>query len=91
MNTLTQSERQVLKAKAHQLKPVVMIGGKGLTESVHAEIARALFDHELIKVRLPGTDHDARDAMIEAICATHGAGKVQRVGNVVVLFKARAL
>ena len=89
MSTLTQSKRQVLKAKAHQLKPVVMLGAKGLTESVHVEIARALHDHELIKVRLTASDHETRDAMIDEICSAHGAEKIQRVGNIVVLFKAK--
>lgn len=89
MPTLSQSERQVLKAKAHSLKPVVMIGNKGLTTSVHDEIDRALFDHELIKIRIAGADHDTRDELIDDICETHGAAMVQRVGNVAVLYKQK--
>ncbi len=89
MSTLTQSERQMLRAKAHSLKPVVMIGEKGLTEPVIKEIERALFDHELIKVRLAAPSHEARDAMIAAICEAHHAKQIQRIGNILVVYKKR--
>ena len=49
-----------LKAKAHQLEPVVIIGAKGLTQEVLAEIDRALKAHELIKVRAPALERRAR-------------------------------
>lgn len=89
MTTLTQEGRQVLKAKAHQLKPIVMIGGKGLSESVHIEIERALFDHELIKIRLSGADRDARKAMIADICLTHQAELIQQIGHIAAIYKKR--
>lgn len=89
MSTLPQELRQVLKIKAHQLKPIVMIGGKGLSESVHVEIERALFDHELIKIRLSGADRDARKAMIEDICLTHQAILIQQIGHVAAVYKKR--
>lgn len=41
-----------LKARAHHLNPVVMIGQQGLTESVIKETDAALTAHELIKVRV---------------------------------------
>jgi RNA-binding protein len=89
MSTLPQELRQVLKTKAHQLKPVVMIGGKGLSEPVHVEIARALHDHELIKIRVSGEDRDARKAMIADICLTHQAAIVQQIGHIVAIYKKR--
>lgn len=89
MNTLPQALRQLLKTKAHQLKPVVMVGGNGLTEPVHLEITRALQDHELIKVRLAGADRDARKAMIADICMTHQAVIIQQIGHVVAIYKKK--
>jgi len=53
---LNPAERKALRARAHQLEPVVMIGGKGLTDEVIAEIDRALTAHELIKVRAAGLE-----------------------------------
>lgn len=89
MSTLPQQLRQLLKTKAHQLKPIVMIGDKGLSDSVHQEIARALHDHELIKVRLSGADRDARKAMTADIALTHQAEIIQKIGHVVVLYKKK--
>lgn len=89
MTTLPQAQRQMLKAKAHQLKPVVMIGGNGLTDAVHAEIARALHDHELIKVKVAGAEREARQTMIDNICTTHDAALVQQVGHIAVVYRAR--
>lgn len=45
------SQKQYLKGLAHPLKPVVMIGHKGITNSVIASINQALNDHELIKIK----------------------------------------
>lgn len=84
---LSSKERQQLKGRAHKLKPVVMIGNHGLTESVHKEIARALFDHELIKIRIGGEDRDVRRACFAEICAHHKAEPVQLIGMIGVIYK----
>ena len=65
---LTPSRRSELRAQAHKLDPVVIIGDKGLTDEVVAEIDRALKAHELIKVRAESADRDTRDAWMGAIC-----------------------
>ena len=46
------SRKKSLKAQAHHLKPVVLLGAKGLTEAVIAETDVALLSHELIKVKI---------------------------------------
>jgi RNA-binding protein len=86
---LSSADRKQLKARAHSLEPVVIVGGKGLTDEVVAEIDRALTAHELIKVRAPGMDRDERDAAFVAICQRTGALAVQQVGKVFVLFRKR--
>ena len=87
--TLTPRERAQLQARAHPLAPVVQVGQAGLSESVAAELERALMAHELIKVRLGGADRAARKALAAAICARSGAAEVQSVGKVLVLFRPR--
>jgi RNA-binding protein len=84
------SERQArhLRGLAHALKPVIRLGNAGLTDAVTAETARALQDHELIKVKAPGGDREARDALFEALAARTGSALVQRIGNVAVLYRA---
>jgi RNA-binding protein len=84
---LTASQRKALKARAHKLEPVVLIGAKGLTEEVVAEIDRALKAHELIKVRVPGLERAERDQALLEICQKTGAHAVQQVGKVLVLFR----
>ena len=53
---LSNKQKQFLKAKAHELKPIILLGGNGLTEGVMAEIDLALEHHELIKVKV-GQEH----------------------------------
>ena len=40
-----------LKAQAHHLKPIILVGKNGITESLIAEIDAALKAHELIKIK----------------------------------------
>nr|WP_217450859.1 ribosome assembly RNA-binding protein YhbY [Vogesella oryzae] len=84
---LTTVQRQYLKGLAHSLNPVVMIGNNGLTESVIREIAINLDAHELIKVRVQGDDRDARVAMYDKICDELGAGQVQHIGKLLVMYR----
>jgi putative YhbY family RNA-binding protein len=84
---LTASQRKALRARAHRLEPVVLIGAKGLTDEVVAEIDRAQRAHELIKVRAPGLERAARDQALLAICERTGAHAVQQVGKVWILFR----
>lgn len=86
---LTPRERAALKARAHALEPVVMVGQGGVSDAVVTEIDRALTAHELIKVKLGGADRAARAALADVICTRAGAADVQRVGKVLVLWRPR--
>jgi RNA-binding protein len=76
-----------LRARAHQLKPVVMIGQQGYTAAVATAIDEALADHELIKVRLRGVERDRRKPVIADICRDLDAEFVGLVGAVATLFR----
>jgi RNA-binding protein len=86
---LTEKQRRHLKGLAHPLKPVVLMGNAGLTDAVVAETSRALADHELIKVRLPGAERQERDAALQALADRTTSTLVTRIGHVAVLFKPR--
>lgn len=86
MLTLTVLQRQNLKARAHPLKPTVMIGAAGLTAAVLEEIALALKSHELIKISVMGGDRKAREAMLEEICTQLNAAAVQHIGKMLVVY-----
>ncbi|MCC2607362.1 ribosome assembly RNA-binding protein YhbY [Planctobacterium marinum] len=84
---LTNKQKQHLKGLAHSLKPVVLLGGNGLTEGVMAEIDAALAHHELIKVRVPSEDREEKNLIMDAIVRESGAVKVQTIGHMLVLYK----
>src|ERR1700722_18174863 len=85
---LTENQRRFLRGRAHALKPTIQIGGKGLTDAVATETARALHDHELIKVRASAADRDARDAMFADLAKRTSSALVHRIGHVAVLYRA---
>ena len=84
MNT---SFKQSLKAQAHHLKPVVLLGGKGLTEAVVAETNIALLSHELIKVKINGAEKEDRIKIAADLCQQLQAEMVQMIGNTVILYR----
>jgi len=87
MSGLSPTRRRELKARAHALDPVVLIGGAGLSPTVLEEIDRALKSHELVKVRVPGADRPEREAILEEICGRTGAQLVQHIGKILVIFR----
>jgi RNA-binding protein len=86
---LTERQRRHLRGLAHALRPIVRLGSAGLTDAVASETARALSDHELIKVKAPGGDRGARDELFAALARRTGSALVHRIGNVAVLYRPR--
>jgi putative YhbY family RNA-binding protein len=84
---MTPSRRSELRADAHKLSPVVIIGDKGLTGEVMAEIDRSLRAHELIKVRANTDDRDARELWMETICEQLEAHAIQQIGKILVVYR----
>lgn len=85
--TLSTKQKQYLKALAHHLNSVVMLGNNGLTEGVLAEIDNALEHHELIKVKIAGADRETKQLIIDAIVRESGASAVQTIGHILVLYR----
>jgi len=89
VKTLDPAARRALRARAHRLHPVVMVGGAGLTDTVLNEIDRALSAHELIKIRMLGEARDARKAAMERICLALDAAPVQVIGKILIVFRPK--
>lgn len=87
---LTERQKKHLRRLSHDAKPVVTIADKGLSPNVLAELEAALSFHELIKVRVRVGDRDARDALLEDLCARCRCTLIRRVGNVATLFRRNA-
>ncbi len=81
------SFRKSLKAQAHHLKPVILLGAKGLTEAVIAETGIALDAHELIKVKINGADREDRIAMTAELCTALDAELVQMIGHTAIIYR----
>lgn len=86
MNT---SFKQTLKAKAHHLKPVVLLGAKGLTPSVVEEAEVAINAHELIKVKIGGTEKDVRQDIANSLCEQLRAELVQIIGTIAIIYRKK--
>jgi len=86
---LTPPERKALKARAHKLDPIVIIGAKGLTDEVVKEVDLALKAHELIKVRAPSIERQDREEAMRTLCERTQAEPVQTIGKVFVMYRKR--
>ena len=89
MNTLTPTERRALRARAHPLHPVVIVGHHGLTPAVLHEIDIALTAHELIKIRVFSDVRADRDALLQRICEEMHAAPVQHLGKVLTVWRPK--
>jgi RNA-binding protein len=78
-------QRKWLRAQAHPLRPVVQVGGSGVSPSVVRAIDDALADHELVKVRLLAPpDKKAMARELAEATRSHLCGLV---GHTVILYR----
>ena len=87
---LSKNQLKFLRGLCHDLKPVVMLGQKGLTEAVLNELDIALDHHELVKIKLSVDDREARKQIIEEICMHTRAEPVQSIGKTVSVYRANS-
>ena len=85
--SLNNNQKKYLRQAAHHLKPVVWAGQHGITDSLISEIEQALDHHELIKIKVRLGEREERDAGIKDICEKTEAEMIQRVGNIVTLYR----
>ena len=88
MLTLTPTQRRVLRAQAHHLQPIIMIGNAGLSAAVKKEIDLALRHHEIIKIKIASDDRQAREQMLTEICDDLAAAPVQKIGKTLIVYRA---
>lgn len=87
--SLSPNQRRFLCAKAHPLKAIVRVGQSGLTQTLDEALGKALYDHELVKVKFgqsfPGTARDHAQELAQRV----NAEVCQVLGRVVTLYKSR--
>ena len=85
---LSESQKKFLRGRGHTLKPLIMVGDGGLSESLLAEFESTIAHHELIKVKIRVGDRAARDELFQTLCTNHDVAMVQKIGNVGLLYRA---
>jgi RNA-binding protein len=83
---LSPSQKRYLRGLAHNLKPVILTGNKGVTPAVIKELFNALDQHELVKVRL-GDDRNERKSQIVELGEAAKAELVQSIGRVACFYR----
>lgn len=83
---LTSKQRKILEKAAHDLQPVVIVGGAGVTEGVISMVANSLKAHELLKIKF-NEYKDEKVELTQDICFQCNATLVRIIGNVAILYK----
>lgn len=85
--SLTPEQKKKYRTIGHDLKPLVIVGENGISEGVSEEIQRALFDHELIKIKISVGDREDKKLIIEHILQQTRAELVQSIGKTILILK----
>ena len=86
MIELTSKQRKNLEKLAHDLQPVVIVGGAGVTDGVISMVDNSLAAHELIKVKFNEYKDEIRELTTE-LCEKTDATLVRIIGFTVILFR----
>lgn len=76
-----------LRGIGHHLSPIITVGANGLSPTLIEETARALSDHELIKVKIPAGSSDERKECATALAEATESTVVHHIGRMVLLFR----
>lgn len=85
---LSNADKKRFKSIGHALSPIITIAQKGLTDTIKAEINRALTEHELIKIKVVTASRDDKAQLSSAICEEFKAECIQSIGHVLLLYRA---
>ena len=82
------AKKKQFKAQAHSLKPVIIVGQAGLTESVLKEIEITLDTHELIKIKIRD-EKEQRNKIREQIVIATNSDLIQSIGQIIVIYRKK--
>jgi len=80
-------QRRKLRALGHHLAVVVQVGQEGVTGGVIAAVEQALWDHELVKVKVALAGREGRRAAVEDLARATGSEVAQVLGRTALLYK----
>jgi len=79
--------RRKLRGHGHALAALVQVGKAGVTKGLVAQLAQALFDHELVKVKIGSECPADRFEVAERLAGEPGVNVVQILGRTILLYK----
>ena len=88
MQPLTAKQKRFLRARAHNLKPVVSLGNAGLSDAVLEEINTSIAHHELMKVKLGAADKGLKLSLLQQICEKTKSQEINLVGHIATIYRA---
>ena len=89
MAHLSSNQRKYLRGLAHGLKPIVLIGQKGLTSSLVEALDEALSAHELVKAKfIEDKDKAFKAQAIEMLTKATASEIVGLIGHTAIFFRA---
>ena len=81
-------QRKHLRGLAHAYKPVLLIGQKGISESLSEALEEALESHELIKVKFVDfKEREQKKEIIEQLEKAAACEMVGMTGHVAIFFR----
>ena len=86
MIELTSKQRKYLEKEAHDLQPVVIVGGAGVTDGVIQMVENSLASHELLKVKFNEYKDEVKELTAE-ICEKCNATLVRIIGFTAILYR----
>ena len=88
MKKLTSSESKYLRGLAHELKPVVFVGQKGVTEALIKSTSEAFDRHELIKVKFNDFKEKQQKKEIAAVIEKQTGGRMAGlIGHIAIFYR----
>lgn len=88
MQALKGFQKTWLRGRAHDIKPVVFIGQKGLSPAVIEAAGEALDTHELIKVKFQDFKaKEQKQTIAQAISEQTGSELVGMIGHMAIFFR----
>jgi RNA-binding protein len=79
--------RRALRARGNRLRARMLIGRKGLSDAIVAQLRCAFDKSDLVKVRVETDDRGEADSLGEAIAVAVPCHVVGRVGRVLLLHR----
>ena len=83
---LSGRQRRALRRLAHGLRPLVQVGGQGLSESLIEAVDVALRDHELVKLEI-ARDREERELLADTVALRTRSAIAGLIGKMAILYR----